>query len=188
MLSLFSLSLISLIDRNSSGGYWYLFFPGVYIYCTKNFFSVSWQTNLNWNFSVALTRSSGWLEPLLDRIARNASYVVTPIIDVIDDSTFQYHYGPGVAVGGFDWNLQVFLTVPSVFGPDQNFSRLCCFFFFSKLFSFCSNLFTVELDNLGDGKLVFPFKSGVVGVLCLGRFRTSEAFVPGTWVDRVAYL
>lgn len=54
----------------------------------------------------ALT-SSGWLEPLLDRIARNVTYVVTPIIDVIDDSTFQYHYGPGVAVGGFDWNLQV---------------------------------------------------------------------------------
>ena len=65
---------------------------------------------------------------------------------------------------------------------------LVLFFFFSKLFSFCSNLFTVELDNLGDGKLVFPFKSGVVGVLCLGRFRTSEAFVPGTWVDKVAYL
>ena len=49
----------------------------------------------------------GWLEPLLDRIARNATNVVTPIIDVIDDTTFQYHYGPGVAVGGFDWNLQV---------------------------------------------------------------------------------
>ncbi|XP_046452911.1 putative polypeptide N-acetylgalactosaminyltransferase 9 isoform X8 [Daphnia pulex] len=50
--------------------------------------------------------TEGWLEPLLDRIARNVTYVVTPIIDVIDDSTFQYHYGPGVAVGGFDWNLQ----------------------------------------------------------------------------------
>ncbi|XP_057380464.1 putative polypeptide N-acetylgalactosaminyltransferase 9 isoform X2 [Daphnia carinata] len=50
--------------------------------------------------------TEGWLEPLLDRIARNTSFVVTPIIDVIDDSTFQYHYGPGVAVGGFDWNLQ----------------------------------------------------------------------------------
>lgn len=40
---------------------------------------------------------------------------MTPIIDVIDDSTFQYHYGPGVAVGGFDWNLQVVLCGP-VFG------------------------------------------------------------------------
>lgn len=46
----------------------------------------------------------------MDRIARNSTNVVTPIIDVIDDTTFQYHFGPGVAVGGFDWNLQV---VPS---------------------------------------------------------------------------
>lgn len=53
----------------------------------------------------------GWLEPLLDRIARNSTNVVTPIIDVIDDTTFQYHYGPGVAVGGFDWNLQVELAI-----------------------------------------------------------------------------
>jgi len=49
----------------------------------------------------------GWLEPLLDRIARNSSNVVTPVIDVIDDDTFQYHHGPALAVGGFDWNLQV---------------------------------------------------------------------------------
>ena len=29
------------------------------------------------------------------------------MIDVIDDNSFQYHYGPGLAVGGFDWNLEV---------------------------------------------------------------------------------
>ena len=50
---------------------------------------------------------TGWLEPLLDRIARNSTNVVTPIIDVINDTTFQYHHGPGIAVGGFDWDLQV---------------------------------------------------------------------------------
>jgi len=49
---------------------------------------------------------TGWLEPLLDRIARNSTNVVTPIIDVINDTTFQYHHGPGIAVGGFDWDLQ----------------------------------------------------------------------------------
>ncbi|OQV18530.1 Polypeptide N-acetylgalactosaminyltransferase 5 [Hypsibius exemplaris] len=50
----------------------------------------------------------GWLEPLLDRIARNWTTVVCPVIDVIDDSTFEYHYGraSGTQVGGFDWNLQ----------------------------------------------------------------------------------
>lgn len=52
--------------------------------------------------------TTGWLEPLLDRIARNTSTVVCPVIDVIDDTTLQYHYhdSTGVQVGGFDWNLQ----------------------------------------------------------------------------------
>ncbi|KAL5240914.1 hypothetical protein ACI65C_008324 [Semiaphis heraclei] len=52
--------------------------------------------------------TEGWLEPLLDRIAREASTVVCPVIDVIDDSTLEFHYrdAGGVNVGGFDWNLQ----------------------------------------------------------------------------------
>lgn len=51
---------------------------------------------------------SGWLEPLLDRIAENKSNVVTPIIDVLDDSTLRYQYSSArsTSVGGFDWNLQ----------------------------------------------------------------------------------
>jgi len=53
--------------------------------------------------------TEGWLEPLLDRIARNKTNVVCPVIDVIDDDTLEYHYSRdsgGVNVGGFDWNLQ----------------------------------------------------------------------------------
>ncbi|XP_017044497.1 LOW QUALITY PROTEIN: putative polypeptide N-acetylgalactosaminyltransferase 9 [Drosophila ficusphila] len=52
--------------------------------------------------------TEGWLEPLLDRIARNATTVVCPVIDVISDETLEYHYrdSTGVNVGGFDWNLQ----------------------------------------------------------------------------------
>lgn len=57
--------------------------------------------------------TEGWLEPLLDRIARNQTTVVCPVIDVIDDTTLEYHWrdSGGVNVGGFDWNLQVCLTV-----------------------------------------------------------------------------
>ena len=45
---------------------------------------------------------------MLDRIARNSTTVVCPVIDVIDDNTMEYHYrdSGGVNVGGFDWNLQ----------------------------------------------------------------------------------
>jgi len=51
---------------------------------------------------------TGWLEPLLDEIHKDKTTVVTPVIDVIDDSTLQFHYGSAkhTSVGGFDWNLQ----------------------------------------------------------------------------------
>lgn len=53
-------------------------------------------------------RRIGWLEPLLDRIAQNSTTVVCPVIDVIDDTTLEYHWrdSGGVNVGGFDWSLQ----------------------------------------------------------------------------------
>lgn len=50
----------------------------------------------------------GWVEPLLDRIKRDPTTVVCPVIDVIDDNTFEYHYSKAyfTNVGGFDWGLQ----------------------------------------------------------------------------------
>lgn len=53
--------------------------------------------------------AEGWLEPLVSRIAQNSHAVVCPVIDVISDKNFEYHYHPdvnSVNVGGFDWNLQ----------------------------------------------------------------------------------
>ncbi|CEF64581.1 Putative polypeptide N-acetylgalactosaminyltransferase 9 [Strongyloides ratti] len=49
-----------------------------------------------------------WLEPLLTLIAKNKSTVVCPVIDVIDDEDFTYHYSKAAHtnVGGFDWGLQ----------------------------------------------------------------------------------
>lgn len=54
----------------------------------------------------------GWLEPLLSPIAKDPRTVVCPVIDVLSDDTFEYHYrdSSGVNVGGFDWNLQVWLS------------------------------------------------------------------------------
>ncbi|KAG9511361.1 putative polypeptide N-acetylgalactosaminyltransferase 9, partial [Fragariocoptes setiger] len=53
--------------------------------------------------------ADGWLEPLLARIHQDHTTVVCPVIDVISDKTFEYHYrgdADAINVGGFDWNLQ----------------------------------------------------------------------------------
>ncbi|XP_021354684.1 polypeptide N-acetylgalactosaminyltransferase 5-like [Mizuhopecten yessoensis] len=51
--------------------------------------------------------ATGWLEPLLDRIKDNPTTSVTPVIDTIDDDTFQFKFSPASStqVGGFDWSL-----------------------------------------------------------------------------------
>jgi glycosyltransferase involved in cell wall biosynthesis len=38
--------------------------------------------------------AEGWLEPLLDPIARNSNVSVVPLIEAIDDNTFEMHGTP----------------------------------------------------------------------------------------------
>jgi len=49
----------------------------------------------------------GWLEPLIDPIARNKNVSTVPLIEIIDDNTFQLYSTAieSIQVGGFDWNL-----------------------------------------------------------------------------------
>ncbi|VDP61836.1 unnamed protein product [Schistosoma curassoni] len=51
--------------------------------------------------------TTGWLEPLLDRIAYNSSIVVVPVISTISDKTLKFNFlkATHVQVGGFDWSL-----------------------------------------------------------------------------------
>uniref|UniRef100_A0A3Q0KBU6 Polypeptide N-acetylgalactosaminyltransferase n=1 Tax=Schistosoma mansoni TaxID=6183 RepID=A0A3Q0KBU6_SCHMA len=51
--------------------------------------------------------TTGWLEPLLDRIAYNSSIVVVPVISTINDKTLKMNFlkADNVQVGGFDWSL-----------------------------------------------------------------------------------
>jgi len=55
------------------------------------------------NFVVA-----GWLQPLLSRVAENRTVVAVPVMDVIDDTTFEYKFfdAQSINIGGFDWSLQ----------------------------------------------------------------------------------
>ncbi|NXA15957.1 GALT4 acetylgalactosaminyltransferase, partial [Sapayoa aenigma] len=49
---------------------------------------------------------SGWLEPLLERIAENETVIVCPVIDTIDWRTFEYYMQTAEPmIGGFDWRL-----------------------------------------------------------------------------------
>lgn len=51
--------------------------------------------------------TEGWLEPLLERIVRDPTNVVCPVIDAIDHNTFEYVYKGGlkINIGGFTWDL-----------------------------------------------------------------------------------
>lgn len=50
--------------------------------------------------------SSGWLEPLLERIGRDETAIVCPVIDTIDWNTFEFYMQTGEPmIGGFDWRL-----------------------------------------------------------------------------------
>lgn len=69
---------------------------------------VNWKPNHESDVS-CLKCTEGWLEPLLERIHRDPKTVVCPVIDVISDKTFEYHFrkdASSINVGGFDWNLQ----------------------------------------------------------------------------------
>lgn len=49
--------------------------------------------------------TTGWLEPLLERIAENRSRIACPVIDIIHDETFAYTKSFDFHWGGINWNL-----------------------------------------------------------------------------------
>ncbi|CAK9812671.1 Polypeptide N-acetylgalactosaminyltransferase 3 [Anthophora quadrimaculata] len=47
----------------------------------------------------------GWLEPLLEAVAKNRTRVVSPVIDIINDDTFSYTRSFELHWGAFNWDL-----------------------------------------------------------------------------------
>ena len=77
----------------------------------------------------------------MDRIARNATTVVCPVIDVIDEDTLEVHFDKkSVQVGGFDWGLQV--KKKQMKKPTKTGSALC-------VGCSCAALFVFFLTFLG---------------------------------------
>lgn len=60
--------------------------------------------------------TTGWIEPLLKRISEDDTVISTPVMDVIDDTTFEYKdfKYDSINIGAFTWNLQfVWIGVPT---------------------------------------------------------------------------
>ncbi|XP_015607983.1 polypeptide N-acetylgalactosaminyltransferase 3 [Cephus cinctus] len=49
--------------------------------------------------------TAGWLEPLLEAVAKNRTRVVSPVIDIINDDTFSYTRSFELHWGAFNWDL-----------------------------------------------------------------------------------
>jgi len=49
--------------------------------------------------------TDGWLEPLLERIKINPKAVASPVIEEVNDKTFQYKFVTRDLIGMFSWNL-----------------------------------------------------------------------------------
>lgn len=54
---------------------------------------------------IANARLVGWLEPLLEAVAKNRTRVVSPVIDIINDDTFSYTRSFELHWGAFNWDL-----------------------------------------------------------------------------------
>lgn len=47
----------------------------------------------------------GWLEPLLEAVGQNATRIISPVIDIINDDTFSYTRSFELHWGAFNWDL-----------------------------------------------------------------------------------
>ena len=63
--------------------------------------------------------TQGWLEPLLQRIKENPRAVVCPVIDIINDDTFQYTKSFSLHWGAFNWELHFRWFVMGVSQMDR---------------------------------------------------------------------
>ena len=90
---------------------------------------------------------------MLDPIARNPKASVVPLIEIIDDSTFEFRGTPiqNIQVGGFDWNL-IFnwhMTPAHEMERRKNKTDPIRYVLFGTLHYFVNYLFDVKESNYG---------------------------------------
>jgi polypeptide N-acetylgalactosaminyltransferase len=118
---------------------------------------------------------TGWLEPLLDRVARDPTNVPCPMIDVIDDKTFGVSGQTDLnnaEVGGFDWTLSFRWHVlpdserkrksdPSE--PTRSPTMAGGLFSIDKAFFEKLGMYDPEFDIWGGENLELSFKTWMCG-------------------------
>jgi polypeptide N-acetylgalactosaminyltransferase len=118
--------------------------------------------------------TEGWLEPLLDRIARNPTNVVTPVIDVIEDDTLEFSFqnSRSLQVGGFDWMLTFdWHMVPkkelerknNTAEPTKSPTMAGGLFSIDKEFFFKLGTYDPDFDIWGAENLELSFKTWMCG-------------------------
>ncbi|XP_053609841.2 putative polypeptide N-acetylgalactosaminyltransferase 9 [Plodia interpunctella] len=116
----------------------------------------------------------GWLEPLLDRIAKDPKTVVSPAVDLINDNTFQYtpQRANDLRIGGFNWNLKfIWMLMPyktqlkrlNPAAPIKTPTISGGLFAIDKEFFEKIGLYDEELDTWGGENLELSFKTWMCG-------------------------
>ncbi|XP_055848098.1 putative polypeptide N-acetylgalactosaminyltransferase 13 [Episyrphus balteatus] len=113
----------------------------------------------------------GWIVPLLDRLASYPAMAVSPVLDSIDATTFQYLASSKDLKGGFDWNLH-FRWIPigeeereAKNHPSNPFTNIIFFFgvLISRNWFFKLNGFNPLLKGWGGESIEMSIKLWLCG-------------------------
>ena len=119
--------------------------------------------------------TTGWLEPLIDRIALNKNASTMPVIDTLMSETLEYRYNPdpnSFAIGGFEWNMiYEWKSVPDferikhkdLSEPVWSPTMLGAFFAIDKEYFEMLGLYDPEFDIWGAENLELSFKVWMCG-------------------------
>lgn len=119
--------------------------------------------------------TEGWLEPLFNKIAEDPTNVVSPMIDVINSTTFEYIYENDpkkFTVGGFLWRMNFqWIDVPereikrrsNSHEPLNSPTMAGGLFSIDKAFFEKLGMFDPEFDLWGGENLELSFKTWMCG-------------------------
>jgi polypeptide N-acetylgalactosaminyltransferase len=119
--------------------------------------------------------AEGWLEPLIHKIAEDSTNVVCPMIDVINNTSFEYIYASNpknFLIGGFKWRMSFnWFPVPereikrrkNLFEPLMSPTMAGGLFSIDKNFFMKLGMFDPDFEIWGGENLELSFKTWMCG-------------------------